>query len=344
MHYESNAIPSAFLLSITLGLGTSGFAQDADISQLTFLDPVTFEVTQPYSRAFRVGPRLDPANEAHRQLLEENGGGYLNVFVRLDPFDGEIEWIVQNDFELLPDETWLDSDVSSYLVGLDSVFNTPEGIPIEWLEYAQLITPEPIDELPLEIEFIPLPVEEETYAPQLGGRISNLDDVILDDPLPREVWGKFLTQSGPGTLVDCWNTHIPSKLVDIPEEDLDECIPGSTTASVSMLSQIWGFSLGPGGVQGLHDAYTQAMDTNDCNPAIEPNAIDPHQKASWVHLYLWRTIRRQCSYTCSERSECSQPIASAWLPDRQHAVGSLQYSSKSPRHSAISRCVDAAIP
>ena len=222
----------------------------------------------------RITPQFDAANESHRQLLEENGGGYLNLFVRVDPFGGPIEWVVQNDYEAFQDELWLEGNDVSYLVGLDSLINLPEGIPLDTIEYAEVIGPEPIDD-PLDLEWIQLPVIEETFAPGNGGKVSDSDVPALDDPLAREVWGPV---EGPpaGSRVRCGRTRILPLLIPGPAEGIDECVPGSHARSLSLIAKTFTcINLGPGGVQGLHDEYVVAMDTNDSNPAILPNDSHP---------------------------------------------------------------------
>ena len=86
---------------------------------------------------------FDSSDPAQLQLLQEHGGGYFNVFVRIDPF-GDPDWAVQNDIEFFDDVEELDGHQHSYVVGLRDLFNGPDAWDLETIEVASSVTAEPL--------------------------------------------------------------------------------------------------------------------------------------------------------------------------------------------------------
>jgi hypothetical protein len=257
----------------TLALASSASAQIAAISQLDYIDPVTSEVIQPDSRVVRIQIDYDAENPQHLQLLEERGGGYLNIFVRLDPEFPISDWVVQNDYEAFPDERTLDGWLSSYVVGLRELWNDPEGLPLDFIYIAAYVGPEPLLDEPDGLVWDWIGVDDETWR-NGGGTRATEDEQPADDPEARETATAFAADL-KGVQVECGRTWISPANFPIVEEGTDECLPASHARSIAYLSEVHsGLELGEGGVDQLKDDLAEKCDTNDSRNDVQPNGTD----------------------------------------------------------------------
>ena len=273
------SIPAA-LFVVVVAAAHVATAQVTDIFQLDYVDPATGDLAQPDSRVFRIEVDFDSSDPAQQQLLAKNGGGYLNVFVRLDP-SLEPDWVVQNDFESFENAADLDNWLHSYTVGFGDLVNLPGGIYIDALEVATFIGPEPLVKIrpPWKgLVFLPFLVDNEEWAGDNGAPSEDQEEPA-DDPTERDQAGPYV---GSGeNIVARGRTLVSPRNYPLVYERASECTPASSARGIKYLSMIYPERFNPPDGDVVFDRLKLECDTNDANTNVLPNSGHKGTFSEW---------------------------------------------------------------
>ncbi len=149
------------LVTVAALLGSGPvLAVEVEFAQLNWLDEEG-NVMIPASQVGEATFHFDPANPDDQQLLEWNGGGFVNLLVAATP-DGPFEWVVQNLYLSYPDE--------NYMIGSAPTpqFRVPVPDGEWWVDsfFDVYITPEPMFDPPPPY---PRPAPVHLYDYHVGG-------------------------------------------------------------------------------------------------------------------------------------------------------------------------------
>lgn len=277
------SIPAA-LFVVVVAAAHVATAQVTDIFQLDYVDPATGDLAQPDSRVFRIEVDFDSSDPAQQQLLAKNGGGYLNVFVRLDP-SLEPDWVVQNDFESFENAADLDNWLHSYTVGFVDLVNVPGGIYIGELEVATFIGPEPLVKIrpPWKgLIFLPFLVNNEQWAGDNGAPSEDQEEPA-DDPTERDQAGPYV---GNGeNIVARGRTLVSPRNFPLVNERKWECTPASYARGIKYLSMIYPERFNPPDGDVVFDRLKFECDTNDANDDVLPNDDQEGTLSEWGNIH-----------------------------------------------------------
>lgn len=261
-------------IAAVLAVPTLAFGQFAEVQQISYWEhdaeigadlPVQLD-----SRVFRVELGFFEGDPVSEQLLDANGGGFVNVMFRADPAS-PWEWSVQNVYESVPDETWFELGNIAYEFG--SSF-WPNGILLEDCEIVLTLTEDPVPNEPIIApgEGWPVPVDPRERLqsdPELEGELQLSDEYVESTP-----WDQLGRKIGTGRPDSRVRTAKSPTGIEAINEGVNECAPGASARGVGYLRDIYGFELKidstvPGdppvqeGPQDLHKWYADLQSATD---------------------------------------------------------------------------------
>jgi hypothetical protein len=264
---------SAFL-GVTCGLltllssPTIALGQCGEASQFTYweYDPADGAVVPlpTDSGLLRVDLCFDALDPESQQLLEANGGGYVNVLFRTGP-GMPWQWVVQNAFESVPDQTWFELGNIAYDFGL---WGWDEGLVIEVGEFGVTVLENPTDEMPGVTQFMVLPIEFQDRILPPGPQLDDIPEnasYLGSNPL----WIQLGFWMGLGILpVEHAEIRVPPRSVPEFYNPPESNIPAAHARSVGYLQQIYGFNMGMS-ASNLYQDYLNEMRGDSGNIGME---------------------------------------------------------------------------
>jgi len=204
------------------------------------------EALYPYSNVGAVEFTFE--DDAGDWLLDENGGGWLNVVIDTTAA-GEEEWAVQNLYLTYYDVDDLLGSTPSvqFSLGLDG------ETPIESLEAAVFLSSEPLEEQPEAEELFTYPV---SLVPYLVGGLDGGGSALSDIPWMIGPW------IGPIYLPDRTATVAGVDVVAIDEGHMG-CAPGAAARSIDYIGKVHGLWIDE--AQDIYDALVEEMETAICS-------------------------------------------------------------------------------
>lgn len=263
-HHCSPAWTSTCALFVALSSPVIAFGQCVEPVQNTYweYDPETtlFHLAQADTCIMRIEICFDALDPASQQLLEENGGGYVNVVFRPDE-SMPWEWAIQNAYESVPHQMWFELGNLAYEFGSDS---WEHGVVIEAGEFGVTVLAEPAVDIPGVTEILVRPIgRQDRVLPP-----APLEDVPIDpaELEPADEWDHLGPWIGPGVeptrRARCL---LPAQMVPHVSGAIGEDVPAAHARTVAYLGLLYGFPLDNtdfgDSIYGLFEGYKYSMGT-----------------------------------------------------------------------------------
>ncbi len=197
-------------------------------------------------------------------LLDQHGGGWLNVVIDTTAAGGDLQWAVQNLYLTYKNMDYLLGSTPSvqFSLGLDN------ETPIEELEAAVFLSSEPLEEQPEAEELSAYTVSLEPYLVG-GGMFGDLDGGSATSDIPLII-GPFIGLAALPVRTE--SISIPVKNVTKINEGHNMCARGAVARSISYLGKVHNFTTD--NPQDIYDDLVKAMNITGNNRTIEAKLLD----------------------------------------------------------------------